>query len=633
MAKKKGKRVETLIHDKARRRNIPTAEYEPVMRADDRHPVRVAYERRNPDLDPQLVWRGKDQADWSDLVVPAPPLFIQEKVHPKVLIDDLARRSRRVRDAKADEPGHAPDLFADFNGLPDGDARTEFYQHDAHWSNRMILGDSLQVMASLAEREGLRGKVQCIYLDPPYGIKFNSNFQWSTRSRDVKDGKAEHITREPEQIKAFRDTWRDGIHSYLTYLRDRLTVARDLLTESGSIFVQIGDENVHRVRAVMDEVFGPENFVRLITFVKTSGQTDNLLASVSDYIVWYGKERSKLKYRQPWKAKSLTGEGGSAYTKVRRLDGSTRALAAEERAGRALPDEESVYRIDNLTSQSPGTRYDVFCEGSRFFPKGYWKTQESSMGRLLRADRVQCASQNLYYVRHFRDFAAFPIADNWDDTAIAGFTANKQYVVETSSKVIQRCILMSTDPGDLVLDPTCGSGTTAYVAEQWGRRWITVDTSRVALALARSRIMGARYFYYLLADSLGGQRKEAELSRKAPSETPTYGDIPSGLCIRARPAHYAQVHRQQRRDRYDLRAEAALGRGGAHCSQPGARGPCHTVCSGSWGAQGGEGRLHSAGGHDGHASLRRARSRQRLPRVGSPSGVRRRLARRGEERP
>ena len=241
MAKKKqGKQVETLTHDEARRRNIPTAEYEPVMRSDDRHPVQVAYERRNPDLDPQLVWRGKDLADWSDLVVPAPPLFIQEKVHPKVLIDDLVRRSRRARDAKADEPGYAPDLFADFNGLPDGDARTEFYKHDAHWSNRMILGDSLQVMASLAEREGLRGKVQCIYVDPPYGIKFNSNFQWSTTSRDVKDGKAEHITREPEQVKAFRDTWRDGIHSYLTYLRDRLTVARELLMESGSIFVQIG---------------------------------------------------------------------------------------------------------------------------------------------------------------------------------------------------------------------------------------------------------------------------------------------------------------------------------------------------------------------------------------------------------
>ena len=249
--------------------NIPTAEYEPVLEEDERSPIQVAYERRNRDLDPQLVWRGKDTQDWSDLVVQAPPLFIQEKVHPKVLIDDLVRRSKDSEaERAAGEAGFQPDLFADFNGLPSDEARTEFYQHNANWSNRMILGDSLQVMASLAEREGLRGKVQCIYIDPPYGIKFNSNFQWSTTSRDVRDGKARHITREPEQVKAFRDTWRDGIHSYLTYLRDRLTVARDLLTASGSIFIQIGDENVHRVKALLDEVFGGENCVSQIMVKK-----------------------------------------------------------------------------------------------------------------------------------------------------------------------------------------------------------------------------------------------------------------------------------------------------------------------------------------------------------------------------
>ena len=247
------KRVETLKHDTVSRLNIPTAEYQSVMQKEEQNPVRVAYERRNRDLDPQLVWRGKDEQDWSDLVVHAPPLYIQEKIHPKVLIDDLLRQTRERREH---EVSAQIDLFADFNGVPQGVDKTEFYRHEQNWSNRMILGDSLQVMASLAEREGLRGKVQCIYLDPPYGIKFNSNFQWSTTSRDVKDGNVEHITREPEQVKAFRDTWRDGIHSYLTYLRDRLTVARDLLADSGSIFVQIGDENVHRVRAVMDEVFG-----------------------------------------------------------------------------------------------------------------------------------------------------------------------------------------------------------------------------------------------------------------------------------------------------------------------------------------------------------------------------------------
>src|SRR2546428_862785 len=278
------KTVGTLTHEEARRKNIPTAEYQSVMQKEEQSPVRVAYERRNRDLDPQLVWRGKDEQDWSDLVVHAPPLYIQEKVHPKVLIDDLLKQPRERREQ---EVGAKPALFADFNGIPKGVDRTEFYRHEQNWSNRMILGDSLQVMASLAEREGLRGKVQCIYLDPPYGIKFNSNFQWSTTSRDVKDGNVEHITREPEQVKAFRDTWRDGIHSYLTYLRDRLTVARDLLADSGSIFVQIGDENVHRVRAVMDEVFGDDNFVSLITITKTSSSTSENLAGITDYILFF----------------------------------------------------------------------------------------------------------------------------------------------------------------------------------------------------------------------------------------------------------------------------------------------------------------------------------------------------------
>ena len=282
------KNVVTLTHEEASRKNIPTAEYQSVMRTDEQSPIRVAYERRNRDLDPQLVWRGKDEQDWSDLVVPAPPLYIQEKVHPKVLIDDLKRQT----EASTDKSLPQFDLFADFNGLPSEDAKTEFYQHDAHWSNRMILGDSLQVMASLAEREGLRGKVQCIYFDPPYGIKFNSNFQWSTTSRDVRDGNAEHITREPEQVKAFRDTWRDGVHSYLSYLRDRLTVARDLLADSGSIFVQIGDENVHLVRSLLDEVFGDQNFASLISVQTTTGFEANYLGNMSDYILWYAKDKS-----------------------------------------------------------------------------------------------------------------------------------------------------------------------------------------------------------------------------------------------------------------------------------------------------------------------------------------------------
>src|SRR5690242_7307620 len=310
--------VETLRHEEARRSNIPTAEYQSVLEREAEAPVRVAYERRNRDLDPQLVWRGKDEQDWSDLVVHAPPLYIQEKVHPKVLIDDLVRQSKKAPSEDAEQL----DLFADFNRLPEGADKTEFYEHEQGWTNRMILGDSLQVMASLAEREGLRGKVQCIYIDPPYGIKFNSNFQWSTTSRNVTDGKSDHITREPEQVKAFRDTWRDGIHSYLTYLRDRLTVARDLLTDSGSIFVQIGDENVHRVRAVMDEVFGEINFVTEVAFKKTAGQSSQVMSGVLDYLLVYARNISRLKMKPLYRKKEAGGLGAAKYQYRANPDGT-----------------------------------------------------------------------------------------------------------------------------------------------------------------------------------------------------------------------------------------------------------------------------------------------------------------------
>ena len=523
---KKPLRVETLTHDEATRKNAPTAELETFVDAETKRPIEVAYERRNRDLDPQLVWRGKDVADWSDLVVEAPPLYIQEKIHPKALIEDLKRASQR------DEPDDAPDLFADFNGV-DPEARTEFYAHDQHWSNRMILGDGLKVMASLAEREGLKGQVQCIYIDPPYGIKFNSNFQWSTTSRDVKDGKADHLTREPEQVKAFRDTWADGIHSYLTYLRDRLTVARDLLTESGSVFVQISDENIHRVRNLLDEIFGEDNFVRLITFVKTSGQTDNLLASVSDYILWYAKNKDKTKYRQLYKSKALDGEGAGSYNKVRLRDGTALPLSSFETFAQ-IPSDAEVYTTGDLTSQSPGTKYHVAFEGEDFFPRGYWKTEEASFPRLIRSNRIERVGKTLRYVRTLGDYPVYPMADNWTDTG-GGAGADKIYVVQTGGRIVERCILMTTDPGDLVLDPTCGSGTTAYVAEQWGRRWITIDTSRVALALARARIMGARYHWYLLADSREGQVKEGEITRTPPRDTPTQGRLRQGFVYKRVP--------------------------------------------------------------------------------------------------
>jgi adenine-specific DNA-methyltransferase len=490
------KSVEALTHEEASRKNIPTAEYQSLVQREYQDPLKVAYERRNRDLDPQLVWRGKDQQDWSDLVVNAPPIYVQEKVHPKFLIDDLMRR-RESKRAGLDR-GDQFDLFADFNGLPDTGAKTEFYQHDAHWSNRMILGDSLQVMASLDEREGLRGKVQCIYFDPPYGIKFNSNFQWSTTSRDVKDGDRTQITREPEQVKAFRDTWRDGIHSYLTYLRDRLTVARDLLTESGSIFVQIGDENVHRVRSLLDQVFGEDNFCSTINVTKTGSQSGELLSNISDTILWYAKSKDLVKFRKFFLA---------------RPERSDESVSADPALSSGFRTNTSVPLTFRGKIYDPGKSYN-------------WKTYIEGMHRLAKADRLVPLKSTLRYGRLYQDFPVKEASNIWSD--LAGAT-DLIYVVQTATKIVQRCLLMATDPGDLVLDPTCGSGTTAYVAEQWGRRWITIDTSRVALALARARIMGARYPYYLLADSREGQTKEAEVNRTIPASRPTQGDLRQGF--------------------------------------------------------------------------------------------------------
>jgi len=518
------KSVETLTHDEATRKNIPTAEFQSVMAKEQQAPRQLKYPR-NTDLDPQLVWRGKDEQDWSDLVVQAPPLFIQEKVHPKVLIDDLLRRTQA--DHKAAEP--QMDLFSDFNGLPNTDAKTEFYQHEANWSNRMILGDSLQVMASLAEREGLRGRVQCIYLDPPYGIKFNSNFQWSTTSRDVKDGSRDHITREPEQVKAFRDTWRDGIHSYLTYLRDRLTVARDLLTDSGSIFVQIGDENVHRIRALMDDVFGSDNYVGQISFQKTGGLVAEGLIKTVDYLLWFSKCRQNLKSRTLYAFRRAGEKSLDRYDMAASIDGSILRLTPDQISRDECPPEFRRLQLFPLYSGGAQVNPPVFRfqgKGFRIRPDSNWKTTEAGLYSLAKANRVMEQGSVVRYKRFADDFPVIPISDRWESVQLG---TQAQYVVQTSLKVIERCLLMTTDPGDLVLDPTCGSGTTAFVAEQWGRRWITIDTSRVALALARARIMGARYSFYLLADSKEGQAKEADITRTAVSTQPTHGNLRHGF--------------------------------------------------------------------------------------------------------
>ena len=384
------KQIKSLTHADARRLNIPTAEYEAMLHDKDKSPIRIACERRNPDLDPQLIWRGKyDQPgdgghdpsgqqgqNPGTFSVDAPPLYIQEKVHPKVLIDDLRQQTEAAEaEAEKGDAGFMVDMFADFNGLPNEAARTEFYQHEANWSNRMILGDSLQVMASLAEREGLRGKVQCIYLDPPYGIKFNSNFQWSTTNRNVKDGKAEHITREPEQVKAFRDTWCDGIHSYLSYLRDRLTLARDLLTDSGSIFVQIGDENVHRVRAVMDEVFGEENFISGIEYRVFGVRASNFLDSITDKILWFGKNKSKTKYRQLFLSR---GDTSAEFQPVRLYrPGSSKGLGFE-------------YKFNDRLYSPPNNMH--------------WATGYAGLRRLEAADRLIGFKADVRYKRYTKDF-------------------------------------------------------------------------------------------------------------------------------------------------------------------------------------------------------------------------------------
>ncbi|KPF78369.1 site-specific DNA-methyltransferase [Novosphingobium sp. AAP93] len=562
------KQVTTLNHEADARRNIPTAEMadlaamqeelapmQPVAYPRARPLVEGEVRERDADLDPQivwngvritltkdqvaqlaesgtieigdaqLVWRGKDRQDWSDLIVTAPPLYIQEKVHPKAIIDDLVRQSKAARDDASD----APDLFADFNGLADPMARTEFYQHDQHWSNRMILGDSLQVMASLAEREALKGKVQSIFFDPPFGIKFGSNWQVSTQSRDVKDGKQAEVSREPEQVKAFRDTWKEGIHSYLTYLRDRLTIMRELLNESGSVFVQIGDENAHRLRALMDEVFGATNFVSQIAFVKTSSGSGERLSNVYDTILWYARNNEALKYRPIFGEKTVGEEGATKYTSAQ-IESGLRIPASQLTDGQ----KHKLFTTSDLTSQRPRQGADLAefeYQGTRFSPgAGTFKSDLRGLTRAAKADRIVISGRKIRYVRFLEDYEVFPLTNVWAD--IGGIQSRadpKIYVVQTATEAIKRCVLMTTDPGDLVIDPTCGSGTTAYVAEQWGRRWITIDTSRVALALARTRVMAARYPWYLLADSADGKRKEAELTGKPPSDRPTYGDVRQGF--------------------------------------------------------------------------------------------------------
>jgi len=522
MAKKNAAslRVGSLKHND-KRTNIPTEELRDFVAEEEASPKTMLYPR-DPSLDPQLVWKGKDEQDSEDLSVPVVPIYIQEKIHPQAIIDSLPRMRKTV--------SKQTNLFEDFNGGPtDFEQKIDFYHHEQNWTNRLILGDSLMVMTSLAEKEGLKGKVQTVYIDPPYGIRFNSNWQVSTRKRDVKD-RAEDATRQPEQVRAFRDTWKMGIHSYLAYLRDRLIAARELLTETGSVFVQMGEENVHLARCLMDEVFGSENFVSLIAYSTTSGFPSKALSRAGDYIVWYAKNCQTLKYHQLFREKTAGDEGATKYRPL----SSIRAASSSQYSPRHLATSA------DLTSQG------ALAEANQTFtfngkewrpPSGlHWKTTVDGLSRLAEAGRLIVEGNSLRYLRFLEDFPVFPFNNIWGDIGgIQNRSEGKIYVVQTANLAIQRCILMTTDPGDLVLDPTCGSGTTAYVAEQWGRRWITCDTSRVALALTRTRLMSACYPYYLLSDSPEGVSKEGELSGKVPPNIKTGNDIKKGFVYKRVP--------------------------------------------------------------------------------------------------
>jgi adenine-specific DNA-methyltransferase len=480
--------VEDYEHKDSTRVNNPPAGLAHLDREET--PVRtLAYD---PHLDPQLVWAGKIER--SEVDVPAPSVHVHEELSAQKIVGSVRRQ-------RLQQP-----LF-DVDKL-DPDQAVEFYKHELDWSNRMVLGDSLMVMTSLLERERLGGQVQTVFLDPPYGVKYNSNFQPTIGNRNVTDGKDEDLTREPEMIQAYRDTWELGVHSYLTYLRDRLTVARELLSDSGSLFIQIGEENVHRARLICDEVFGDANFCSQITFVTTSSAgspgEQKVIPAVCNYILWYAKDRDQLKYHQLYLPKAQGKSTESAYSWLDLPGGVRRRMSPGERAGTdPLPEGARVFRWDNLTSQSgvDKTRYPVSLDGKEYRPgKGVWKTSEEGMSRLLAERRVIASSTTLNYVRYLDDFDGYPISNVWDDTVTSGFASDKRYVVQTNTRVIMRCVLMTTDPGDLVVDPTCGSGTTAAVCEQYGRRWVTIDTSRVALSIARERLLTAIYPYYVLRD-------------------------------------------------------------------------------------------------------------------------------------
>jgi adenine-specific DNA-methyltransferase len=487
MAKKHSKKqIEQYEHDKAERANIPQVGL--VTPASDPDTGAKKKYEYDPHLDPQLQWAGK--TEHTSFEVPTVSLHVHERIDPKTIIETVKKEK---------DDGGQMSMFSEKKPLREA---IDFYKHKEGWTNRLIAGDSLLVMNSLLEKEGMAGKVQMVYFDPPYGIKYGSNFQPFVNKRDVTDGNDDDLSSEPEMVKAFRDTWELGIHSFLTYLRDRLLTAHQLLDETGSIFVQISDENVHYVRSILDEVFGRENFVCQINFQTTSYFPTNTLATLGDYILWYARDKPKVKVRKIFEYKEpKLGEGNSQWLLFE--DGTYRGVNAEEKKTQKIPEGAIPYTPKDMKSQGASSNPQPFVFEDKEYlpgPNHHWKSNyPDGMERIMSAKRIHVAKNSIRYRRLHDDFAYQEIGNFWTDTITGSFTSDKIYVVQTNTKVITRCMLLCTDPGDLVFDPTCGSGTTAYEAEEWGRRWITCDTSRVSLTLAKQRIMCAIFQYFKLA--------------------------------------------------------------------------------------------------------------------------------------